>query len=181
MHDRFDLTGLPPFDIIPDAWWAARGLLAGPLAVSPDRALYRARIRALLDAGVRTVIDLRTAAEPPGIGSLLEKQARADEDVAWINTPILNGAAPSHALLEAILDAIDASLARSRGVYVHCAGGLGRTGTVIACWWIRQGRYEPEEALAALTRHREGLASAARPSPETSAQYRLVRAWRRGA
>jgi len=141
----------------------------------------RAEVRGLLDAGVRTVIDLRTAGEPPGIGSLIEKLARAEEPVAWVGFPILNGSAPAPALLELILDIIDASMARSRAVYVHCAGGRGRTGTVVACWWIRHGRYEPEGALAELKLRRERLPSGNMPSPETGAQYRLVRSWQRGA
>ncbi len=166
---------------VPDSWWATPLLLAGPLLPATDRALLRALVRSLLDAGVRTVIDLRTAAEPPGIGSMLEKQALEGEAVAWVNFPILNGAAPSAALLELILDTIDASLARARGVYVHCAGGRGRTGTVMACWWIRHGHFDPEEALDELNRRRAGLPSGAMPSPETGSQYRLVRSWRCGA
>lgn len=166
---------------IPGSYWADTHLLAGPLPAAPEREVLRAQLRALLDAGVRTVIDLRTPAEAPGVRSLFEKLARDDEPVAWLNFPITDGAAPSVALLELILDTIDASIARGRGVYVHCAGGRGRTGTVVACWWIRHGRHEPEEALAEIKRRREGIFGGERPSPETGAQYRLVRAWRRGA
>lgn len=165
---------------IAGAYWAAPRLLAGPLPAAPDREGLRAGVRALFDAGVRTVIDLRTAAEPPGIRTLLEKLARDDEPAAWTSFPILDGAAPAPALLELILDTIDAQIARGRGVYVHCAGGRGRTGTVIACWWIRHGHFEPEQALEELTRRRRDLPSGHLPSPETSAQLRLVRAWRRG-
>jgi protein-tyrosine phosphatase len=136
-------------------------------------------VRGLLDAGVRTVVDLRTAAEPPGIRSLFEKLA-SDDAAAWTSFPILNGAAPTSALLELILDTIDAQLARERGVYVHCAGGRGRTGTVIACWWIRHGLFESEQALEELKRRRQGLPNGHTPSPETDAQFRLVRSWRRG-
>jgi len=32
-----------------------------------------------------------------------------------------------------ILDTIDAALSAKRIVYVHCWGGVGRTGTVIGC------------------------------------------------
>jgi hypothetical protein len=164
---------------IADAYWAAPRLLAGPLPTAPDREGLRTSVRGLLEAGVRTVIDLRTAAEPPGIRSLFEKLA-SDDVAAWASFPILNGAAPTSALLELILDTIDAQIARERGVYVHCAGGRGRTGTVIACWWIRHGLFESEQALEELEQRRQGLPNGHMPSPETSAQFRLVRSWRRG-
>jgi hypothetical protein len=166
---------------LPDSYWADPGrLLAGPLPTGADRAELRARVRALLDAGVRTVIDLRTPAEPPSIRALFGKLANGDEPVAWLGVPILDGAAPSHAELTTILDAVDASLTRERPVYLHCQGGRGRTGTVVACWWIRHGRFAPEEALAELGRRREGQPHGAHPSPETGPQLRLVRSWTEG-
>ena len=50
---------------LPDSYWAGERLLAGPLPQGPDRPALRAAVRALLGAGVSTVIDLRTPAEPP--------------------------------------------------------------------------------------------------------------------
>ncbi len=165
---------------VPDAYWAAERLLAGPhpLLGAPGREAERARVRSLLDAGIRTVIDLRTPMEPPSIRALLDKLA--GDDAVWIGVPILDGAAPTPAQMIAILDAIDAARSRGRGVYVHCAGGRGRTGAVIACWWIRHGVTSPDEAIAELARRRAGLASGAHPSPETGAQRRLVASWREG-
>jgi len=160
---------------LPDSYWADRGrLLAGPwpLLGCRDREAQRAAVQALLDASIRTVIDLRTPAEPPSIRSLLDKLG---DDAVWIGAPILDGAAPSRPLLDAILDAIDASLARDRPVYVHCQGGRGRTGTIVAAWWIRHGRYDAEGALRELTARRAGQPHGDHPSPETGAQLRLVR------
>lgn len=169
---------IDPAHPLPDSYWAdERRLLAGPLPTGASREELRARVAALLEAGVRAVIDLRTPAEPPSIRALLEKLSA---DAVWMGAPILDGAAPSPAQMQAILDAIDASLARERPVYVHCQGGLGRTGTVVACWWIRHGRHDPGGALLELARRRVGQPSGHRPSPETAPQLRLVRAWARG-
>jgi hypothetical protein len=165
--------------VIEDAYWAEPNrLLAGPLPTHPEREGLRTMVRAMIDAGIRTVIDLRTPSEPPSIRSLLEKVG--PEDVAWIGLPILNGTAPNVATLQIALDAIDAEHSRGRAVYVHCAGGRGRTGTVVACWWIRHGKYEPEAALEELMIRRKPLLNGHMPSPETGAQLRLVRAWHRG-
>ncbi|MGE0786994.1 MAG: dual specificity protein phosphatase family protein [Sandaracinaceae bacterium] len=161
---------------IPDSYWAAAGaLLAGPLPRADDRPALRAKVKALLDAGIRTVIDLRTPAEEPGIRVLFEKLAPSDTAVVWINVPILNGAAPNPAELDTILDAIDASVARDRPVYVHCQGGLGRTGTVVAAYWIRRREYDLAGALDALARRRVGQPNGDRPSPESPAQHRCLK------
>lgn len=165
---------------IADSYWVDPGrFLAGPLPAHEDRAVLRQRVSLLLDLGIRTVIDLRTPVEPPSIRALLDKLA-GELDPVWFGAPILNGAAPTSAQMQAILDLIDASLARGRGVYVHCQGGLGRTGAVVACWWVRHGRHDPESALAELMRCRVGQPHGDRPSPETPPQYRLVRSWRPG-
>jgi hypothetical protein len=165
---------------LPDSYWAEPArVLAGPLP-SGERSELRASVRGLLDAGIRTVIDLRTPSEPPSIRSMLDKLAREDEDPVWVGLPILDGGAPSRAHMQTILDVIDGSLARDRAVYVHCQGGRGRTGTVIACWWIRHGAFDPEAALGELMVRRKGEPNGERPSPETGAQFRLVRSWTRG-
>ena len=79
--------------------------------------------------------------------------------------------------MEAILAAIDGSLAAGRTVYVHCFGGIGRTGTVIGCWLVRRGT-PGEEAIAQIARWREGTPDEAIPSPETREQRDFVLAWR---
>ena len=40
-------------------------------------------------------------------------------------------------------------LAGGRTVYLHCRGGIGRTGTVLGCYLVRQGQ-TAEEALASI-------------------------------
>lgn len=164
-----------------DSYWAAPGkLIIGmyPFREATDRAAQRDRIRALLDVGVRTVLDLRTPAEPSPVRSLFRKLG--DDDVAWLGVPIQDGEAPNRAELITILDAIDSAIARERIVYVHCMGGRGRAGTVAACWWIRHGFFDAEEALGALMERRVGQPHGEHRSPETAPQLRLVRSWQRG-
>ena len=164
-----------------DSYWVApKRLLAGPLPASDDRRKLRDMVRALLSNGIRTIIDLRGPSESPAIRSLLYKLESDDDPCAWVGVPIVNGAAPSLVVLNTILDVIDSSLAADRPVYVHCQGGLGRTGTVVAAWWIRHGHYEPEDALEQLKVRRVGLEHGDRPSPETPPQFRLVRSLKPG-
>lgn len=77
----------------------------------------------------------------------------------------------------AILDAIDAHLRRGEKVYLHCWGGVGRTGVIVGCWLARHGY----PGNAALTRLRELWQqcpkSATKQSPETPEQAHYICNW----
>ncbi|MFN2567639.1 MAG: ADP-ribosylglycohydrolase family protein [Gemmatimonadaceae bacterium] len=81
-----------------------------------------------------------------------------------------------------VLDTIDAHLAAGRSVYVHCWGGMGRTGLVVGCWLVRHGR-TGDAALTQVdalfrTMPKAALAENAQwGSPQTAAQRALVSAW----
>ncbi|MBL4686518.1 MAG: dual specificity protein phosphatase family protein [Nannocystaceae bacterium] len=175
------MLAIPPEHPIASSYWAQCGeLLAGPHPCVGDRATQRASLRALAHAGIRTIVDLTTAGERPGVRVLWDKLAEDDSECAWVGSPVLNGGIPSRAGMQLVLDTIDASRARGRPVYVHCMGGLGRTGTVVACWWIRHGIVEGEHVFDALTTRRAGQPNAHSISPETAPQFRFIRAWSRG-
>jgi hypothetical protein len=166
---------------IASSYWALdRELLAGPHPMLGDRPAQRESARALWGAGIRTIVDLCTPGERPGIRVLWEKLAPDPAAWAWIGCPILDGGVPSRAGMQLVLDAIDASLARGRSVYVHCMGGLGRTGTVVGCWWIRHGVVEHARIFDELMLRRAGQPNAGAISPETPEQFQLVRSWKRG-
>jgi hypothetical protein len=87
---------------------------------------------------------------------------------------------PTDVQMSAILDEIDAAIAEGQTVYVHCYGGVGRTGTVVGCYLVRHGK-TGDEALDLIAAWRRGTPDGARSSPETHAQRTFVRSWRVGA
>jgi protein-tyrosine phosphatase len=78
-----------------------------------------------------------------------------------------------------ILDDVDAALEAGGSVYVHCWGGIGRTGTVVGCWLMRHG-LDGGDPLARIADLRRNLPAASVASPETLAQRTMVSAWKRG-
>ena len=91
----------------------------------------------------------------------------------YVRFPIRDMSTPSAPLMLAILDAISAAVAAGRRVYVHCWGGVGRTGTVMGCWYVRQG-LSAEAALARIAHLRAHIPGSA---PETPEQVAMIRGW----
>ena len=77
-----------------------------------------------------------------------------------------------------ILDAIDVAMRDGKTVYVHCWGGVGRTGIVVGCWLVRHGR-TGDVALYQIAEWWQGVEKVYRRpiSPETSEQHQYVRDW----
>jgi protein-tyrosine phosphatase len=79
-----------------------------------------------------------------------------------------------------ILDHLEGELAAERKVYLHCWGGVGRTGTVVGCHLVR-GRRSGDEALALLAQLWQGMSAEKRldfpESPQTAEQREFVRSW----
>ena len=72
---------------------------------------------------------------------------------------------------------IAASLAGGHVIYVHCYGGIGRTGTVVGCYLVEQGS-TGEEALRTIRHLRKNTPSAGIRSPETVDQRSFVENWK---
>jgi ADP-ribosyl-[dinitrogen reductase] hydrolase len=47
-------------------------------------------------------------------------------------------------------------LERGQNIVAHCRGGLGRTGTLVACVLVALGRHTADEAIAAVRKARKG-------------------------
>ena len=83
--------------------------------------------------------------------------------------------------MKEILDFVDAKISRGETVFVHCLGGMGRTGTVVGCYLGRHGIAAGPAALhrlAELTRHAK---ESFWPTPQTPAQCAFVWDWKEGA
>jgi hypothetical protein len=158
----------------PFSYW----VVEGRLAAGAHPAVREGRLDSLLRAGVRSFIDLT---EPGSFGddgyeSVL---AGASPGATVERYPIVDFTTPSVEQAGVILAAIDRLLDERRTVYVHCLGGLGRTGTVVGCWLIRHGLARPDTALATLARLRASIVGGRSRSPETDDQRRFVEAWTR--
>ncbi|MFP4346155.1 MAG: dual specificity protein phosphatase family protein [Anaerolineales bacterium] len=102
-----------------------------------------------------------------GIGAVVNMREEADDaerdvlldDYLWL--PTTDDAPPTLEDLERGAAFIEEQIAEGRGVYVHCASGVGRAPTMAAAYLVSQG-VEPEEAWARIRKTRPFV----RPAPK---------------
>ena len=116
---------------ISESYWVEPGrLLAGEYPGGYDQEQARQRIDALVKAGFNTFIDLTQPNElSPYVNILNELSQVHHLNVRYQRFPIKDAGIPSREQMSSILDTINAELQAGRKIYLHCWGGIGRTGT----------------------------------------------------
>jgi hypothetical protein len=177
-----------PGDVRPrphaNCYWLIPGLLlAGEYPGSGIGVEAAARIDALLDTGLRQFVDLTDEEEGPGPYAPLLRARAASRALSVVHRrfAIPDFGVPPDSLMRAALDAIYAAVAANEPVYLHCWGGVGRTGTVAGCLLREQG-YTGAEALALLDRKWRVVEKRVRHpvSPETRRQVVYIERWQGG-
>jgi protein-tyrosine phosphatase len=69
-------------------------------------------------------------------------------------------------------------MANGEMVYVHCWGGVGRTGVVIGCWLARNGSMGESALLRLRQLWQHCPKSRTRQSPETAEQEGYIIGWK---
>jgi hypothetical protein len=157
-----------------DTYRVADTFLAGPYPGSIDPAETFRQIRAFARHGVTRFLDLTHPADA------LEPYDRwLDPSAVRIAHPIVDLGTTTIPHMARILDDVDAAVATGTSVYLHCWGGLGRTGTVVGCWLMRHG-LDGDDPIRRIAELRRELPDARFASPQTAAQRAMVTAWRRG-
>lgn len=176
-----------PVPISNSYWVPGLALLAGEYPGALSEAAAAAKLDSLLNGGVTSFVDLTAPADGmlPYDGLLRAAARERGSHVTYRRMEIPDMDVTGLEEMRAILSHIDAEMHAGRTVYVHCWGGVGRTGTVVGCMLTERG-VTGDDALAEvarlfatmspakLRRHPEG-------SPQTERQRAMVRHWQREA
>lgn len=173
------LATWPRIDATPSFYWAVprqagkAGLLGGEYPGSSVVKATRERLAVLVETvGVRAFLDLTCH------GELTPYLDKLPLEVEHHRIAVPDWHAPTVEQTVEALDWIDRQLRAGRTVYVHCWGGVGRTGTVIGCWLVRHG-LTGQEALDRVQQLFQGTRKGHRHehSPEFPAQVARVLDW----
>ena len=180
---------VPPLPIT-ECYWVVPGLLlAGEYPYAYEEAEGRERLRALLDAGIRLFVDLTEERESGRTGMLEPYEAPLAEEAAAkglvlrrVRYPVRDMGVPADGGLGRIVAELERAVERGEPAYVHCWGGIGRTGTAVAAFLARRQGVSGDDALALLDDlWQEVPKSAYFPeSPQTEEQRRAVRSFAEG-
>jgi hypothetical protein len=164
-------------------WVVSHKFLAGEYPGDKDPAKAREKIKRFLEVGVRHFVDLTEFGEyefVPYEAILSEESQAAHITTTYQRYPIRDISVPIDAeSLAEILFAIDRRIRQGGAVYVHCRGGVGRTGLVVACWLQEQDR-TPDTALSELSAKWKTVKKSSgqqSESPETREQVDWVKSW----
>jgi atypical dual specificity phosphatase len=91
-----------------------------------------------------------------------------------LHLPVPDFHCPTPEQLDSGIAAIERTLDQGHRVMIHCGGGLGRSGTLLACYLVRRG-LSPEQALARIRAARPGSVETAEQEAAVFAYARRLR------
>lgn len=154
--------------------------MAGEYPGHARSAKARERLREHLEVGVNFFLDLTVPGELRSYDRFLYEESLAlGLTPFYQRMPIPDASVPrTQEYMADILDAIDLAIANRHLVFVHCWGGIGRTGLVVGCYLVRHGM-TGRQALAELGRIWQGVEKSTRHpfTPETPAQQQFILHW----
>ena len=106
-----------------------------------------AELRDLRDQGIDTIVSLSVNAPDETLLRTLGFKHH--------HFPLPDMSAPDMGFIERFVGILNHELDQGRSVAVHCGAGLGRTGTLLACYFVNDG-FSAHEAIERVRRSRPG-------------------------
>ena len=162
-------------------WVLINRLIAGEIPAANNEDESKVKLAGLVRINTKVVINLMEQDERNRQGQLFFDYSPFLEqnNVTTYRIPIKDLSVPSVEKMAEILNFIDLSSSQDKIVYVHCWGGVGRTGTVVGCYMMRHGMANSNNVFDTIDYLKRTTSIANRVSPETIEQREFVLEWRK--
>lgn len=172
-----------PFD---RSYWVIPGkLLVGEIPSAKDEATRKIKVENLVIIGFDAIVNLMEVGEKTFSGELLVDYTddleyyanQANKKVSVHRFPIPDLSITSTEKMKEIIHLINNLINNGKKVYVHCWGGVGRTGTVVGCYLIEQNMATIDNVLQTIDYLKRTTPISERNSPETDEQVNFILNW----
>lgn len=123
------------------------------------RPVNREQVEWIVRNGIKVIISLTEEGLP--------KKFLEGLDVEYIHYPLIDHEMPSVEQLIELAEYIDRAVKSSKSVLIHCAAGLGRTGTILASYLMLKKGYSAINAIEEVRKKRPG-------SIEPNQEYSII-------
>jgi protein-tyrosine phosphatase len=168
------------------SYWIIPGfLMAGEIPSSRLKKERIQKLKRLIHSGVQSIVNLMESEEFDFNGKKLVDYSLELQEIANINKveitinrfEIVDLGIPERAFMADILTHIQTCLLNEQTLYIHCWGGIGRTGTTVGCFLVNEGICSNSEVLDFINFLKRNTNIALRNSPETLEQMAFIENW----
>ncbi len=115
----------------------------------------------LAGSGMPTTFDELDWVLKQGVKSIVTMTENAlpeswTEDVKYLHVPTQDLGAPDMDKIDTAVDFIYERITSKEAVMVHCAAGMGRAGTVLACYLVKYQKHSAKDAINKIREERPG-------------------------
>ena len=160
-------------------WVLPNKLFAGEIPASQIEAECLKKLNGLVNIHISAVINLMEEDERNRSGKLFYNYSEylQSHKIKTHRFPIRDGSIPSVTRMTEILNLIDDYNSKNKIVYVHCWGGVGRTGTIVGCYLKRHDIANNNNVFNQIYTLKINTPIASKMSPETIEQQDFVLSW----
>lgn len=100
----------------------------------------------ILKQGIKSIVTMTENALPP----------QWVDDIGYLHVPTPDFTAPDMEKIDLAVEFIHQNITDNQAVMVHCAAGLGRAGTILACYFVKYKKFSAKEAITKIRKERPG-------------------------
>ena len=78
------------------------------------------------------------------------------QNIDYLHVPTPDLTAPDMDKIDSAVDFIHEQITNDQAVMVHCAAGMGRAGTILACYFVKHMKFTAKEAINKVREQRPG-------------------------